>query len=86
MYTCSCDTAFHPLQVFGAFCSVDWAERKCKDKVGLYFGTGESFIFTLAPRKHKFAWAGLESEEHVKSRSANLFFAGEATRLLIGGG
>ena len=38
-------------EIFGAYCSTSWAERNAKDDKGsrqVYFGTGESFLFSFA--------------------------------------
>ncbi len=56
------------VQLFGAYCSTAWAERKYKDDRGqrqTYFGNGETFLFTLASsapssKNQRFRWVGLE--------------------------
>ncbi|CAF3868229.1 unnamed protein product, partial [Didymodactylos carnosus] len=47
--------------LFGAFCSGLWSLRHNKS----YFGTGESFLFTLYPKQIKYPWIGIRraSEE-----------------------
>lgn len=51
-------------KVFGAYCSTRWYERNLK--VGgqrqTYFGTGETFLFSLYPERHKYAWVGMNPE------------------------
>ena len=71
-------------QIFGAFCSSYWRERKLSTKNLSYFGTGETFIFTLAPEKKKYDWVGLK-EESIPN-TANMFQAGDRSVLTIGGG
>lgn len=71
-------------EVFGAFCSMYWRERKKSNKNVYYFGTGETFVFTLSPERKKYEWVGLH-EENV-SNTANMFLAGDSKILTIGGG
>ena len=49
-----------------------------------YFGTGETFVFTLSPEKKKYDWIGLK-EESIPN-TANMFQAGDRTVLTVGGG
>ena len=42
-------------QVFGGFCSEQLARRT---KTRTWFGTGESFLFTLKPERQVFKWVG----------------------------
>lgn len=45
-------------EVFGAFLSTDLIERRKHDSEGLtYFGTGESFVFTLCPSMERYQQA-----------------------------
>lgn len=71
-------------EVFGAFCSMYWRERKKSNKNVYYFGTGETFVFTLSPERKKYEWVGLH-EENI-SNTANMFLAGDSKILTIGGG
>ncbi|XP_061189632.1 uncharacterized protein LOC133197554 [Saccostrea echinata] len=71
-------------EVFGAFCSMYWRERKKSNKNVYYFGTGETFVFTLYPEKKKYEWVGLH-EENIPS-TANMFLAGDSKILTVGGG
>ena len=55
---------------FGAFCTEPW---KVSPR---YYGTGESFVFRLAPEMRIFAWSQLNS----------FFQYGQADSLSVGGG
>lgn len=78
-------------QVFGAYCSTRWCERNLKDDKGqrqAYFGTGETFLFSLYPERAKYPWVGMDSS-HNDSRvhhSAELFMAADSKMITIGGG
>jgi len=72
-------------EIFGAYCSSSWTERFGKSKNITYFGTGETFIFTLEPKIVRYQWIGVNNTENVPN-SAQLFLAGDNTQLLIGGG
>ncbi|XP_023314948.1 TBC1 domain family member 24 isoform X6 [Trichogramma pretiosum] len=78
-------------EVFGAYCSTRWCERNLKDDKGnrqAYFGTGETFLFSLYPERAKYAWVGMDTA-HSDSKvdhSAELFMAADAKMLTIGGG
>ncbi|KAH3811050.1 GTPase-activating protein skywalker-like [Dreissena polymorpha] len=71
-------------EIFGAFCSADWSDRRQKSSLLSYFGTGETFIFTLYPIKQKYEWVGLKDENIPNT--ANMFQAGDNSILTIGGG
>ncbi|KAK3094923.1 hypothetical protein FSP39_007929 [Pinctada imbricata] len=71
-------------EVFGAFCSTFWGERRRSTKNVSYFGTGETFLFTLAPQKRKYEWVGLTRED--VPNTANMFMAGDSSILTVGGG
>ncbi|XP_060065483.1 uncharacterized protein LOC132545832 [Ylistrum balloti] len=71
-------------EVFGAFCSTYWRDRKHSTKNLSYFGTGETFIFTLNPKTQKYAWVGLQQEDIPNT--ANMFLAGDNSMLTVGGG
>ncbi|XP_059059241.1 GTPase-activating protein skywalker isoform X2 [Achroia grisella] len=80
-------------EVFGAYCSTRWFERNQKDERGnrqAYFGTGETFLFSLHPVPAKYPWVGcLEDggEGDGKTPHANsLFMAADNTMITIGGG
>ncbi|KAK3739821.1 hypothetical protein QZH41_009067 [Actinostola sp. cb2023] len=65
-------------ELLGAFCSSPWDER-CEGPKNLsYFGTGETFVFSLSPKPEKFSWNGAERNDY--------FMAGDNKCLLIGGG
>ena len=55
--------------IFGAYCSTSWAERNAKDDKGarqVYFGTGESFLFSFDSSHHSSNGKDLNgSEESV---------------------
>ncbi|XP_060604259.1 GTPase-activating protein skywalker-like isoform X2 [Ruditapes philippinarum] len=71
-------------EVFGAFCSACWRDRRQKSQLLSYFGTGETFLFTLWPEKKKYEWVGLK-EENI-SNTASMFQAGDRKILTVGGG
>ncbi|XP_061379268.1 GTPase-activating protein skywalker isoform X2 [Danaus plexippus] len=80
-------------EVFGAYCSTRWFERNQKDERGnrqAYFGTGETFLFSLHPVRAKYPWVGCtdkKDEGENKTTHANsLFMAADNTMITIGGG
>lgn len=50
-----------------------------------YFGTGETFLFSLYPERAKYPWVGIDSEKNV-SHAAELFMAADNKMITIGGG
>jgi len=58
------------LNTFGAFASVSWQISKC------YYGTGESFLFTLKPHFEVFNW----------TRSNSYFMLSNEEFISLGGG
>lgn len=53
-------------EVFGAYCSSRWHERNLKNDRGqrqAYFGTGETFLFSLYPERAKYPWVGIEGDK-----------------------
>ncbi|KAK7499242.1 hypothetical protein BaRGS_00009502 [Batillaria attramentaria] len=71
-------------EVFGAFCAGAWNERRTCSRNVSYFGTGETFLFTLVPERCKYDWVGI-LDPHVP-HTANMFLAGDDRCLIIGGG
>ncbi len=74
-------------QVFGAYCSNKWLDRNQKDERGnrtTYFGTGETFLFSLQPERRKYPWVGIENDS--KNHSNELFMAADPQMITIGGG
>jgi len=75
-------------EVFGAYCSTRWFERNLKDERGnrqAYFGTGETFLFTLYPERAKYPWVGIEGDKGL-GHSSELFMAADSKMITIGGG
>ncbi|XP_046461837.1 GTPase-activating protein skywalker-like isoform X1 [Daphnia pulex] len=80
--------------VFGAYCSSRWAERNSKDSHGGrqgYFGTGETFVFTLVPNEIKYPWVGISATSSSDGPScvrhaAELFMASDGHMITVGGG
>lgn len=68
-------------EIFGAFCSGEWKERKQKS---VYFGTGETFLFTLAPEKKIFKWVGTSKPRTFSNQE--MFMRADTNKLAIGGG
>ena len=81
-------------QVFGAYCSSPWSERRSKDSHGGrqgYFGTGETFVFTLLPETKKYPWVGINAASSPDGpacvrHAAELFMASDGHMITIGGG
>ncbi|KAL8598839.1 hypothetical protein ACOMHN_015418 [Nucella lapillus] len=71
-------------EVFGAFCADPWYDRRTYCRPVRFFGTGETFLFTLVPERMKYDWVG-KPDPHVPL-SANMFQAGDNSSLLVGGG
>lgn len=74
-------------EVFGAYCSNKWLDRNQKDERGnrtTYFGTGETFLFSLYPERAKYPWIGMESDN--VNHSNELFMAADTKMITIGGG
>lgn len=75
-------------EVFGAYCSSKWGERNMKDDRGnrqAYFGTGETFLFSLFPESAKYPWVGMDGDKNL-GHGAELFMAADAKMITIGGG
>ncbi|CAH1388692.1 unnamed protein product [Nezara viridula] len=75
-------------EVFGAYCSSRWVERNQKDERGnrnAYFGTGETFLFSLYPERAKYPWVGMDDGKSVH-HAAELFMAADTKMITIGGG
>uniref|UniRef100_A0A8D8E6L0 TBC1 domain family member 24 n=2 Tax=Culex pipiens TaxID=7175 RepID=A0A8D8E6L0_CULPI len=75
-------------EVFGAYCSSRWFERNLKDDRGqrqAYFGTGETFLFSLYPERAKYPWVGIEGDKGL-GHASELFMAADSKMITIGGG
>lgn len=75
-------------EVFGAYCSSRWFERNLRDGKGnrqAYFGTGETFLFSLYPERARYPWVGIEGDKNL-SHSSELFMAADSKMITIGGG
>ncbi|XP_035701591.1 GTPase-activating protein skywalker isoform X3 [Folsomia candida] len=92
-------------EVFGAYCSSHWGARNEKDEKGdrqRYFGTGETFLFSLWPERKKYPWVGikpipvdedienedpsLQNNAKRKGRGEELFMHADTHMISIGGG
>ncbi len=68
-------------EVFGAFCSGSWTERKnFKSK---YFGKGETFLFTLLPKENIYKWVGIKEKT---TANQEMFIRADNKQIIIGGG
>lgn len=88
MFISWCYNEIKCFQVFGAYLSTKWAERNMKDDRGnrqAYFGTGETFLFSLYPERAKYPWVGMEGEKNL-GHGAELFMAADSKMITIGGG
>lgn len=68
--------------LFGVFCSCSWQERL--NKHTKFFGTGETFVFTLNPKKCKYPWVGMHRQD-VKPKES-MFLSADAKYIVVGGG
>lgn len=76
-------------EVFGAFLSTCWSQRNDEDQKSPYFGTGESFLFTISPEVKKYPWIGLTDDSEVSGPSdhaAHLFMRAQPHLIAVGGG
>ncbi|XP_074600183.1 GTPase-activating protein skywalker-like [Brevipalpus obovatus] len=77
-------------EIFGAFCSAPWFDRSRGIMRGQYFGTGESFLFSLKPKVRYYPWVG--KHEYLKDPNKNippscqLFMAATSKMITIGAG
>jgi len=61
-------------QIFGAYCSSPWSTRNSKDERGertRYFGTGETFLFSLAPKRIKYPWVGIQPKKVLQQSNGD---------------
>ncbi|XP_065081105.1 GTPase-activating protein skywalker isoform X3 [Ochlerotatus camptorhynchus] len=75
-------------EVFGAYCSSRWYERNVRNDRGqrqAYFGTGETFLFSLYPERAKYPWVGIEGDKGL-GHASELFMAADSKMITIGGG
>lgn len=73
------------VKVFGAYCSVDWAKRKDLKQLE-YFGTGESFVFTVLPDTARYEWVGLAQMGDKPAATVYMFQSASDQLLQVGGG
>lgn len=71
---------------FGAYCSESWSTRLQRDS-GYYFGTGETFLFSLRPKVVRYSWSevGGGTRDSV-SHSSQLFMTATSTHVIVGSG
>lgn len=50
-----------------------------------YFGTGETFLFSLYPDRAKYPWVGIDGDKNI-GHGSELFMAADASMITIGGG
>ncbi|XP_015781065.1 TBC1 domain family member 24 isoform X1 [Tetranychus urticae] len=80
-------------EIFGAFCSTSWSDRLGADRKGAqkqYFGTGETFLFTLKPKVAYYPWVGTKEYGSDQTKnipcSCQLFMAANSKMITIGAG
>lgn len=69
-------------EIFGAYCSGSWNDRKQKGV--MYFGSGETFLFTLQPEKKIFRWVGMRNQSTTSTQE--LFLRVDLSKIVIGSG
>ncbi|XP_014671959.1 PREDICTED: TBC1 domain family member 24-like [Priapulus caudatus] len=70
-------------EIFGAYCSTDWEDRR-RHEASTYFGTGESFLFSVWPVAKRYSWVGLTTGEMTNLTS--MFLAANHSMITVGGG
>lgn len=50
-----------------------------------YFGTGETFLFSLFPERTKYPWVGIYGDKNL-GHGCELFMAADSKMITIGGG
>ncbi len=74
-------------QIFGAFCSTAWTKRlELAGKSQGYFGTGETFLFSLSSNFEKYEWVGKREGSTSVEHGQELFMAGNNKMIGIGSG
>jgi len=86
-------------KTFGAYCSAAWRERNAKERAtAKFFGTGESFVFTLdGTEPQRYAWVGAAEaaaaanggtvhSTQPRPYSQEMFMAAGNDWLTVGGG
>ncbi|OTF82174.1 hypothetical protein BLA29_007705 [Euroglyphus maynei] len=73
-------------QIFGAFCSSSWSKRLEGNNRGQFFGTGQTFLFSIYPRIVKYDWVGKFKNANHLSPSQQLFISAKNDSFSIGGG
>lgn len=58
-------------EIFGAFCSTSLATRS---QIRTWFGTGESFLFTLKPQRQVFKWIGYQKFDQSQTKPYEDYF------------
>lgn len=70
-------------QIFGCFCAGQLANRT---KTRTWFGTGESFLFTLKPERQVYKWVGYQTSNKGATKAyEDYFIYADDERLQIGG-
>ncbi|KAI1305988.1 TBC1 domain family member 24 [Halotydeus destructor] len=81
-------------EIFGAYCSETWHGRFGREgekgATSQYFGTGESFLFSLSPTVAHYPWVGAGSTEDGSPKtvphSSQLFMSANNKQLIVGSG
>ena len=68
-------------EIFGAFCSGLWSERRnAKTRC---FGKGETFLFTIFPTEKVYPWVGIKEKTTINQE---IFIRADNNQIVIGGG
>jgi hypothetical protein len=74
--------------IFGTYCSQPWSNRISPDRLRkvMFFGSGETFLFELAPNIHKYEWIGKRTEQGGETHPGQeLFQFANHEKLIVGG-
>lgn len=74
------------METIGAYLSDPWKSKSAPNR---FFGSAETFLFTLEPAAKKFSWSGIDQktlESPKMDQDSSLFIMADSTLMAVGGG